>query len=226
MTPGFADIGGAPAPLVALDPDESHEEVKASPDELRAEQVCAVVGERVRSIRRELGLTMAQYAEAAEVSIGMLSKIEHGRTAPSIATLGRLARAGNVPITSLFRGLEEEHDAVIVRAGEGREIIHSTSGKGRRYQDLGALRGPERRIEPLLITLATADEVFPLYQHPGVELLYILEGSMEYGYGTNRYLLGPGDTMQFHGEVAHGPTALVDLPVRFLSLKVYSTPAR
>ena len=185
-----------------------------------------MVGDRVRAIRRDLGFTMAQYAEAAGVSIGMLSKIEHGRTAPSIATLGRLARAGNVPITSLFRGLEEEHDAVVVRAGEGVEIIHSSSGRGRRSQDLGALRGPERQIEPLLVTLSTTDEVFPLYQHPGVEMLYVLEGSMEYGYGSNRYLLAPGDTMQFHGEVPHGPTALVELPVRFLSLKVYPTPSR
>ena len=193
---------------------------------LSAEQVCEVVGERVRAIRRDLGLTMAQFAEAAGVSIGMLSKIEHGRTAPSIATLSRLARAGNVPITALFRGLDEEHDAVVVRAGEGVEIIHSSSGRGRLYQDLGALRGPERQIEPVLVTLSTTDEVFPLYQHPGVEMLYMLEGSMEYGYGSNRYLLGPGDTMQFHGEVAHGPTALADLPVRFLSIKIYPTPAR
>ena len=190
------------------------------------EQVCEVVGERVRAIRRDLGLTMAQFAEAAGVSIGMLSKIEHGRTAPSIATLSGLARAGNVPITALFRGLDEEHDAIIVRAGEGTEIIHSGSGKGRSYRSLGALRGPDRQIEPLLITLSTADEVFPLYQHPGVELLYVLEGSMEYGYGANRYLLEPGDTMQFQGEVAHGPTALVELPVRFLSLKVYPSAAR
>ena len=208
--------------VAAVEPDDGADGAES----LSAEQVCSVVGERVRTIRRDLGLTMAQFAEAAEVSIGMLSKIEHGRTAPSIATLNRLARAGNVPITALFRGLDEEHDAVIVRAGEGLEIIHSDSGRGRSYRDLGALRGPERQIEPLLVTLSTPHEVFPLYQHPGVELLYVLEGSMEYGYGSNRYLLEPGDTMQFQGEVAHGPTALVDLPVRFLSLKVYSSPAR
>ena len=208
--------------VAAVEPDDGADGAES----LSAEQVCGVVGERVRTIRRDLGLTMAQFAEAAEVSIGMLSKIEHGRTAPSIATLNRLARAGNVPITALFRGLDEEHDAVIVRAGEGLEIIHSDSGRGRSYRDLGALRGPERQIEPLLVTLSTPHEVFPLYQHPGVELLYVLEGSMEYGYGSNRYLLEPGDTMQFQGEVAHGPTALVDLPVRFLSLKVYSSPSR
>ncbi len=208
------------------EPSQNAEDISPDASPGNVEQVCAVVGERVRAIRRDLGLTMAQFAEAAGVSIGMLSKIEHGRTAPSIATLSGLARAGSVPITALFRGLDEEHDAVVVRAGEGTKIIHSGSGKGRSYQSLGALRGPDRQIEPLIITLSSADEVFPIYQHPGVELLYVLEGSMEYGYGSNRYLLGPGDTMQLQGEVAHGPTALVELPVRFLSLKVYPSAAR
>ena len=208
------------------DPESELDEEAGSASAGTVEQVCEVVGERVRAIRRDLGLTMAQFAEAAGLSIGMLSKIEHGRTAPSIATLSGLARAGNVPITSLFRGLDEEHDAIIVRAGEGTEIIHSGSGRGRSYQSLGALRGPDRQIEPLLITLSSTDEVFPLYQHPGVELLYMLEGSMEYGYGSNRYLLEAGDTMQFQGEVAHGPTALAEIPVRFVSLKVYPSAAR
>jgi quercetin dioxygenase-like cupin family protein len=49
----------------------------------------------------------------------------------------------------------------------------------------------------------------------------MLEGKVEYGYGAKRYVLKPGDTMQLHGEVTHGPTALLDLPIKFLSLKVH-----
>jgi hypothetical protein len=33
-----------------------------------------------------------------------------------------------------------------------------------------------------------------------------------------------GDTIQIHGEVAHGPVALLDMPVRFMSVKVYASP--
>ena len=49
----------------------------------------------------------------------------------------------------------------------------------------------------------------------------MLEGSLNYGYGGKAYLLNTGDTMQIHGEVAHGPVELVELPVRFISIKVY-----
>lgn len=188
---------------------------------LTTEDVCRVIGERVRDLRQGLGLTMERFAEEAGLSIGMLSKIEHGQTSPSLSTLTGLANAAQVPFTAFFRGLDEERDAVIVPSGEGLEIAHVGDGEGRSYQDLGALRGPKRIIEPVLVSITTPDEVFPLFQHAGVELIHVLEGVVEYGYGAKRYVLKPGDTMQLHGEVAHGPTRLVELPIRFLSLKVH-----
>lgn len=192
----------------------------ARPDAM-SNDVCAAVGRRVRELRTSMGLTMANFASQVGISLGMLSKIEHGQTAPSLHTMARLANAADVPLTALFRGLDEEHDIVLIRKGEGHEIVHEGSGTGRIYRDLGSLRGPNRVIEPMLTTLTEPDETFPLYQHSGVEFIYMLAGSMEYGYGKGRYLINAGDTLQFHGEVAHGPTELVDLPVRFLSIKVY-----
>ena len=189
-----------------------------------SEDVCRVVGERVRDARRALGLTMAQFAEIAEISLGMVSKIEHGQTSPSLSTLTRLAHASEVPITAFFRGLDEEHDVVIVRAGERLEVLHEGTRPGHIYEDLGSLRGPHRIIEPMMVTLESSDDVFPLFQHEGVEFLHMLEGSMDYGYGPKTYRLGAGDTLQIHGEVAHGPTALGDVPVRFMSVKVYASP--
>ena len=110
---------------------------------------------------------------------------------------------------------------VIVRAGEGHEIHHDRSGPDRLYQDLGTLRGPNRIIEPMITTITERGGAFPLYQHPGVEFLHVLEGSLYYGYGGRPYLLDTGDTMQIHGEVAHSPLDMVRLPVRFLSIKVF-----
>jgi len=186
-----------------------------------SDDVCRVVGERVRDARRALGLTMAQFAETAEISLGMVSKIEHGQTSPSLSTLTRLAHAARVPITAFFRGLDEEHDVVIVRADERMEILHEGTREGHVYEDLGSLRGKTRIIEPMMVTLESSDEVFPLFQHEGVEFLHMLEGAMDYGYGPKNYRLGAGDTIQIHGEVAHGPVKLVELPVRFMSVKVF-----
>lgn len=189
-----------------------------------SDDVCRVVGERVRDARRALGLTMAQFAEVAEISLGMISKIEHGQTSPSLSTLTRLAHAARVPITAFFRGLDEEHDVVIVRAKERMEILHEGTRPGHVYEDLGSLRGPTRIIEPMMVTLESTDEVFPLFQHEGVEFLHMLEGAMDYGYGPKNYRIEAGDTIQVHGEVAHGPVELLEVPVRFMSVKVFAAP--
>lgn len=185
----------------------------------------STIGQRVREYRQELGLNITQLAGRAGMSKGMLSKVENAQTSPSLATLARLAAAMSLPVTAFFRGMEEERDAIFVAAEEGIDIEHrGDSQAGHRYQMLGSLRGPSPPLEPVLVTLTKRSEVFPLYQHQGVEFLYMLEGKMEYGYGTARYLLGPGDALQFGGDVPHGPAHLVELPIRFLSIKAFGSP--
>ena len=64
--------------------------------------------------------------------------------------------------------------------------------------------------------------MFPLFQHAGIEILYMLSGVMEYGYGRQRYKMKRGDTLQFEGDIPHGPTMLTKLPIRFLSITIYA----
>lgn len=183
----------------------------------------SVIAQRVREYRQQLGLTVAQLAESSGISKGMLSKIENGQASPSLGTIARVAAAINVPVTSLFRGIEEEHDALYVPAGRGLEIIREGTRVGHRYQLLGSMRGAHKRLEPLLVTLTDESEVFPLFQHPGTEFIFMLNGAMEYGFGNARYVLRRGDALQFDGEIPHGPTRLVRTPIRFLSVIGYGS---
>jgi transcriptional regulator with XRE-family HTH domain len=185
-------------------------------------QLGQVIANHVRSRRLEIGLTVGQLAERTGISKGMLSKIENAQTSPSLSTLERLSSALDMPVTSLFRGLAEERDAVFVKAGSGPEIVRKGTRSGHTYELLGTLRGPYKRVEPLLVSLVESTEVFPLFQHAGIEMLYMLEGIMEYSYGREHYRMEKGDTLQFEGDIPHGPTRLVKLPIRFLSITIYS----
>jgi transcriptional regulator with XRE-family HTH domain len=193
-------------------------------EEVAESDVGLVIARQVREYRGQLGLTVDALAERSHISKGMLSKIENAQCSPSLGTLVKLANAISVPLTSLFRGLDEEHDALLVRAGQGVEIVRRGTRVGHRYQLLGEMRGPNKVVEPMLVTLNEHSEVFPLFQHPGVEFIYLLEGVLEYGCGADRYRLEPGDALQFSGEVVHGPTELVELPIRFLSIIAYGSP--
>jgi DNA-binding XRE family transcriptional regulator len=183
------------------------------------------IGERVRFLRRQLGLSVSQLASSSGISKGMLSKLENGQVSPSLATLVRLSAALDAPVTALFRGLDEEGDVLLVKAGQGMDISHRGSRAGSRYQLLGDMRGPHKRMEPVLVTLLERMEIFPLYQHPGTELLYMLSGQMDYSVGAATYSLEAGDALQFDGEVPHGPQASVALPVQFLSVKAFGSNA-
>ena len=91
-----------------------------------------VIAQRIREYRQGRKQTVANLAASSGISKGMMSKIENGQASPSLATLGSIARALEVPVTSLFRGLEEEHDALYVAAGKGLEIIREGTRAGHR----------------------------------------------------------------------------------------------
>lgn len=183
------------------------------------------IARQVRHYRAQAGLSIAELAARVGVSKAMISKIENAQTSASLTTVARLANGLGVPVTALFRGVDSEREAVFVPSGHGARIIRRGSRVGHHYELLGALRGQHKRMEAVLVTLTESSEVFPLFQHPGTELLYMLEGEMVYGHGEASYRLAPGDTMQFDGEGPHGPQELHRLPIRFLSITAYPDPA-
>ena len=183
------------------------------------EALGTAIAARVREFRLQLGWTVGQLAAQSGLSKGMLSKIENAQASPSLATLARLSEALQVPVTAFFRGLNEEQDVMFVKAGRGLDIEHKGSGVGHRYESLGIMRAPSNTLEPLRVTLTERSNTFPLYQHAGTELIHVITGTLEYLYGSRPYLLRPGDTLQFVGDVPHGPHALIELPIQFLSVK-------
>jgi hypothetical protein len=122
-------------------------------------------------------------------------------------TVGEMALrvALDVPVSSLFRGADAKREAVFTAAGGGGRIVQRGTRVGHDHTLLGGLRGPHERMEARLVTLTERSEEFPLFQHPGTELLFVLEGEMVYGHGESSYRMRPGDALQLDGEGVHGP---------------------
>jgi len=176
------------------------------------------IGREVRRARENLNLTLNDLAKASKISGGMLSKIENGGTSLSLASLQALSQALHVPLTSFFRGYEETRDATFVRAGEGLKIERRGTRAGHQYQLLGHTRNRPLSVEPYLITLTESSDVFPVFQHEGIEFLYMLEGEVGYRHADKVFVLQPGDSLFFDADVPHGPEELRKLPIRFLSV--------
>ena len=179
------------------------------------------IGREVRAFRQQLDMTVMELAKAAGLSTGMLSKIENGGISPSLSTLQALSRALHVPVTAFFRRFEEERAATFVRAGEGLKIERRGTRAGHQYELLGHSGGKRVLVEPYLITLTEESDVFPLFQHSGLEFIYMLEGEMGYRHSDKTYVLRPGDSLYFDADAPHGPEELRKLPIRFISVIAY-----
>jgi transcriptional regulator with XRE-family HTH domain len=181
------------------------------------------IGREVRAFRKKLGITVADLAAGTGLSLGMLSKIENGITSPSLTTLQVLSRALGVPVTAFFRRYEEERAAVFVKAGEGLEIERRGTRAGHQYNLLGHVGSNSSGVvvEPYLITLTETSDVFPTFQHEGMELIYLLEGEVVYRHGANLFRMLPGDSLFFDADAPHGPEELTHLPIRYLSIISY-----
>jgi transcriptional regulator with XRE-family HTH domain len=181
------------------------------------------IGREVRAFRKKLGITVADLATTTNISLGMLSKIENGITSPSLTTLQALSRALGVPLTSFFRRFEEERNAVFVKAGEGVDVERRGTRAGHQYNLLGYIGSSTAGVvvEPYLITLTEDSDVFPTFQHDGMEFLYMLEGEVVYRHGSNLYRMLPGDSLFFDADAPHGPEELTRLPIRYLSIISY-----
>ncbi len=182
------------------------------------------LGATLRELRQRHNLTIADVSARADISRGMLSKIENGQSSTSLDTLSHIAQALGVTLASLFRDFDAPvGGAQLVKKGEGMEVVRRGTKRGHTYHLLAYDHGPKKIFEPFLVTMNDESEVFPTFEHPGTEFIYLLEGRLKYRHGRQTYLMSPGDSLTFKGSVAHGPIQLIKLPIRMLAIILYDS---
>ncbi len=215
----------APARKIKLAaPPERGEDLKTgsnAPQQGAGLSIALAIGTQVRNLRRKLDLTGTELAEQAGLSAGMLSKIENGAVSASIDSLEALARALNVPLTTFFASYEEKRDCSHVVAGHGVMIERRGTKAGHQYQLLGHSISGDIVVEPYLITLTKEAKPYTLFQHAGVEFIYMLTGKVLYRHADKTYPLAPGDSLYFDAAALHGPEELTERPVSYLSIIIY-----
>jgi transcriptional regulator with XRE-family HTH domain len=157
------------------------------------------VGQRLRVMREERGISMRALARRSGLSANALSMIERGLTSPSVSTLNKLAAALEVPITAFFRQ-EPIREQIVFRKASERTRIPFLRGV---IEGLGgeAFVG---RVEAFLLTLESGGSSGPHGMiHTGNELVFCLRGTMEYEVDDQRFTLEPGDSLIFSGQLIH-----------------------
>jgi len=192
--------------------------IEAEP-RLRLEQY---LGMQIKKQRQLQELKIADVAQLAGISQGMLSKIENAQVSTSLDTLSRLCDALGMPMSKLFSQYDQQGSgALLVRKGEGMQVVRRGTEKGHTYHLLNHTRGPKKTFEAYMVTMDDASEEFPTFSHPGTEFLHLLKGEIVYRHGNQLYHMKAGDSLTFDGEVPHGPEQLVKVPIQLLSIMNY-----
>lgn len=166
------------------------------------------IGLRIRQVRRERKLTLADMACRTGLSKGLLSKIENFRALPSLPVLAGIARNLNIGMENLVKnvGFETPAPYQLVSA-DRRPPIKREEAKGFKYAAL--ISRPLGRIgfESFVLTLLPGAKRKPA-STDGDEFIFMLKGEIRFRFGKKTFKLSAGDAFYFDGRVPHVPLNL------------------
>ena len=167
--------------------------------------VDAQIGQALRRLRLEKSLTVTRLSELANVSSGMISRIENGQVSPSLTTLYALAGGLEVQLMSLFAHTSNRSDVYHVEAGAGLASKRIMRGHTHDYTTLGKHVDRGSTFESARVTIhRDAAGELPQYQHEGHVFIYGVSGEARYACGGASFDLAPGVSLSFDGKLPHG----------------------
>lgn len=206
-------------------------------DGLGRDALPAPVGERLRTHRKEAGLSLRALARAVGVSPSLISQIEHGKATPSVATLYAIVSELDISLDELFfdaprgagavpeeapaeerrppsnanaTGWQAPSEGPVLRAANRLSLTLATNV---RWERLTASHDPH--VDFLYVTYPVGGESCPaeaLVRHAGSEYGLLLQGRLGATVGDESYELRPGDSIAFDSTTPHRLWTIGDEP--------------
>ena len=150
------------------------------------------LGQKLRKLRKEQNLTQLELAQQVGITNGQISTIERGVSSPSLATLHRIARALNVPMTEFFED-ERKKEIELVRKGMGRKVANTRENAS---VEVICARSNAGAFNVLFLELESGElRLNPRPSVPDEYFLYVLHGKCEVEVQGDSYVLDPGDSV-------------------------------
>ena len=158
------------------------------------------IGDRIRRLRTDRGLSVRTLAATAGFSPSFISQVEHGQVSPSIASLERIASALGITLGGFFTE-SVPTPAAVVRAAERQELTSSWSRAT--LESLGPTDG-KQMLEPLMITLLPGGRSgTSLHPAPGEQFAFVCDGDVKLSLPESTYTLQQGDAVSIAAGTPH-----------------------
>ena len=175
------------------------------------------IGEKIKRLRLQRGLTQEELADRCELSKGFISLLERDLTSPSIATLTDVLECLGTDLAAFFTDHAEEK---LVFSEEDTYI----------KEDEETLKGSIRwlvptaqknEMEPILVEMASGGETDWDNPHEGEEFGFVLSGAVQIELGDRIVKARKGESFYFKTTEPHRLINPGKAPCRFLWI---STP--
>lgn len=156
-----------------------------------------MLGEKIKELRHQNGLTLEELANRSELTKGFLSQVERNLTSPSIQTfLDILEVLGTTP-EAFFKSLNQETKNVFTN--EDYYEVESDHFK----VEWIVPNAQKNEMEPIIITINPNSSSFVIKPHEGEEFGYVLSGCVTLKYGEKDEFVKKGETFYIKGKHQH-----------------------
>lgn len=163
----------------------------------------ATIGQQIRRLRTNRGLTLQELSAASGVAVGLLSQVERGLSSPSLRTLTKIRVALDVPIGVFFAPPAQlaQAEAKFIRRFENRSTV-----------DLGDMRLVKQLLSPsasspmqmMMLVIPPGGGAGPeTYSYEGEKAGLVLEGFFKLHIAGEVYDLRQNDSFQFDSALPH-----------------------
>ncbi|PLR81254.1 XRE family transcriptional regulator [Bacillus canaveralius] len=162
------------------------------------------IGPKIRTLRKNLNMSVRQLSELSECTPSFISQIERNIANPSINTLKKIADILNVPLIHFFEentNQNESEDEYIIRK-KRRKKLNSPAEKAEVF--LLTPTNNMRNIEMHMIVIEPGGKSDKLYVNSAEEVGYVLKGKLTLYLGEERFEVNEGDSIYFPGNLPHG----------------------
>ena len=159
------------------------------------------LGSKLREARQQKHLSLQALSDRANVSAAAIHRIEQGDMMPTITTLMKIAVALNRPVAYFINEQETDDPVVLTRPDDGRALFTSKQGL-----ELRSITGPYGQfvLAGAMATISARANSGPdPMEHPGEELIHMLEGRLRVTVSGEKFLLEAGDSLHFRTDRPH-----------------------
>ncbi|WP_274474896.1 helix-turn-helix domain-containing protein [Mangrovimonas aestuarii] len=181
------------------------------------------IGKRIKAIRNKQQITISALAANAGVSNGLISRIENGRTIPSLPVLLELIRALEVDASTFFEGVENKAGAkyILLKKEDQQYLEKEIEAEGFTYHHIFSKSLNAVGFEAVMLTVSPNSKR-DMVTTDAWEFKYVLSGTCVYQIEEEEVEVNAGDSLYFNGRLPHVPVNRSTEDCTMLVLYFYS----